>query len=545
MRPFRDLPIRKKLKRVILLTSSVTVALACAAFVAFQLASFWTKATSELTSLADIVAANSTAALAFQDPAAARDNLATLSARPGIVSACLYDARGAVFAEYRRGGAVKWAAPRRARAEAIRFEGGHLTLTRSVELSGDRLGTIYLRDDLRREYALLVGQVGIALAVMLISLLVATLLSSFLAGRISRPILELAQVAQSVRLGRTDPVRARKRGHDEIGVLIDAFNEMLDRIEDQNAALRSAHDDLKLEVAERRRAEQELKALNETLEERVAERSAALEQRARELTEANRALTIENAERRRAEAELAGRSEELARSNSDLEQFAYVASHDLKEPLRTVKSYTQLLAKRYRGKLDADADEFIGFACEGVARMGQLIEDLLAYSLVGRGKSTREPADCSTALKRALANLEGAIRESGAKVTYDELPALIAEPTLLVQLFQNLISNAIKFRSEKPPDVHVHAEQHDDEWVFAVRDNGLGIGPEYAQRIFVLFHRLHGRSAYPGTGIGLAICKRIVERHGGRIWVESEPGQGATFYFTLPAAVQARNLAAA
>ena len=235
-----------------------------------------------------------------------------------------------------------------------------------------------------------------------------------------------------------------------------------------------------------------------------------------------------------AEEALLRRTAELARSNKDLEQFAYVASHDLQEPLRMVSSYTQLLARRYRGQLDAAASEFIAYAVDGANRMQKLIDDLLAYSRVGTRAKAFQPADCTAVFDRALANLKAAIETSGTVVTHGPLPAVVHDNLLLVQLFQNLIGNAIKFHVEKPPRIHVSAEQKGEEWVFAVRDNGIGIDPQYAERIFTIFQRLHTGDEYPGTGIGLAICKKIVERRGGRIWVESQPGTGSTFYFTIP-----------
>lgn len=253
----------------------------------------------------------------------------------------------------------------------------------------------------------------------------------------------------------------------------------------------------------------------------------ALRQSEKELNEQAQELEKELIQRRRVE-------EELARSNKELEQLAYVASHDLQEPLRMVTSYVQLLAQRYRGKLDGDADEFIGFAVNGAARMQQLINDLLTYSRVGTRGREFEPTDCEIILGQALKNLQIAIEEKQAIVTHDPLPTIMADNVQLGQLFQNLIGNAIKFQGTDPPYVHVSASRNGNGWVFSVRDNGIGIAPEYAERIFVIFQRLHNREKYPGTGIGLALCKKIVERHGGCIWVESEPGKGATFYFTLP-----------
>ena len=199
-----------------------------------------------------------------------------------------------------------------------------------------------------------------------------------------------------------------------------------------------------------------------------------------------------------------------------------------------VASYTQLLARRYKGKLDSDADEFIGYAVDGANRMRQLINALLDYSRVSTRSKSFAPTDCEDVLYQAVTNLQVAIEENDATVTHAHLPTVMADATQMVQLLQNLVGNAIKFHSERQPKVHVGAERNGTEWIFSVRDNGIGIDPQYFDRIFVIFHRLHGRGEYPGTGIGLAICKKIIERHKGRIWVESQPGNGATFYFTIP-----------
>jgi signal transduction histidine kinase len=225
---------------------------------------------------------------------------------------------------------------------------------------------------------------------------------------------------------------------------------------------------------------------------------------------------------------------ELSRSNRDLEQFAYVASHDLQEPLRMVATYTQLLSERYRGKLDENADKYIHYAVDGALRMQKLVQDLLAFSRVGRQGAAPRSTDCNVVLRSALQNLEAAIQESGAVVKADQLPVLVVDSAQLTQVFQNLIGNAIKFRGESAPSIQVRAERKDKEWTFLVADNGIGIAPDQAENVFVIFRRLHTREEYAGNGIGLSICKKIIEHHGGRIWFESQPGHGSTFKFTVP-----------
>ncbi len=260
------------------------------------------------------------------------------------------------------------------------------------------------------------------------------------------------------------------------------------------------------DISERKKTEEELRKHREDLEDLVEKRTEALKQI----------------------------SDELSRSNADLKQFAYAASHDLKEPLRNVGGFATLLEKRYKGNLDEKADEYIDYIVEGVKRMERLIQDLLEYSQVGRKGKPFRPVNCSVALEEAIHSLHSVIEESGVELTYDLLPTVTVDASQLSRLFQNLISNAIKFRSDKPLKIHISADHKGDEWVFSVKDNGIGIDPKFAERIFVIFQRLHTKEEYEGTGIGLAICKKIVERHGGRIWVEPEPGAGSIFYFTLP-----------
>ena len=268
------------------------------------------------------------------------------------------------------------------------------------------------------------------------------------------------------------------------------------------------------DVTERKRVEAELARYRDHLEELVRQRTSELET---------------------ANARLQRTTAELVRSNQDLEQFAYVSSHDLQEPLRMVTGFMQLLEKEYRGKLDSQADEYIRYAADGAKRMQQLIDDLLAYSRVGSKARNLAPTATEQVLNEALANLRVRIGESEAEIVRGPLPTVLADGPQLVQVFQNLISNAIKFRGKDTPKISVEARRDGASWVFSVKDNGIGIEPEFQEKVFMIFKRLHTKEKYPGTGIGLAVCKKIVERHRGRIWVESGPGQGSTFCFSLPA----------
>ncbi len=290
----------------------------------------------------------------------------------------------------------------------------------------------------------------------------------------------------------------------------------LDRQKKQLAQTNTA---LSSEVAERKRAEAALQKSHNQLEILVDERTAKLAQSKTE-------LQAEITERKKVAAE-------LKRSNEDLEQFAYVASHDLQEPLTIVINYLQLLQRRYQGQLDSKADEFIDFATDAASRMKALIGDLLAYAHVGSQGEVFKTTACDVVLNWAIANLQVAIEESDAKITHDALPSVMGDAVQLTQLFQNLIGNALKFRAEQLPIVHVGANQENGAWLFSVQDNGIGLDLQFAERIFTIFQRLHTQEEYSGTGIGLAVTKKIIERHGGRIWVESEVGKGTTFYFEL------------
>jgi PAS domain S-box-containing protein len=246
------------------------------------------------------------------------------------------------------------------------------------------------------------------------------------------------------------------------------------------------------------------------------------------------AIVRDISERKRADEAMARQAEELARSNVELERFAYVTSHDLQEPMRTVRSFAQLLQRRCASQLTGDATEYLRFISDGVARMQTLINDLLIYSRVSSQGGAFAPADCNVIVAKVLESLHSSIQSNRARVTSGALPVVVGDATQLGQVFQNLLVNAMKFHGSRPPRIEVSAAESAGEWVFCVRDNGIGIAPEYFERIFIIFQRLHTIEEYGGTGIGLAICKKIVERHGGRIWVESAVGEGSAFYFSIP-----------
>jgi signal transduction histidine kinase len=471
---FRDRPIKQKLMALFLLTSGVVVLLTCAAYFTYELVTFRQTTLRQLSTLGEVVAANSTAAVAFGNERDASEILAGLKADPHIVAASLYDQHGKLFSKYPAtlSDDALPAAPAR---DGYRFEGFSVIGFQAVAQERTRrLGTLYLRSDLGAMYERFRLYGVIVVVVIATSLLVAFMVSTVLQRQISAPILDLADTARAIADRRDYSVRATKSAEDELGLLTDAFNQMLTRIDEQDR--------------DQKQAEERLRSL----------------------------LT------------------ELERSNRELEQFAYVASHDLQEPLRMVSSYTQLLEQRYRDQLDDDAREFINYAVDGARRMQRLINDLLELSRVSTRGKPLEPIDANEVLGAVRANLSAAIEDSGALVTSDELPTVKADSTQLGQLLQNLIGNAIKFHGADAPRVHISAREQRGEWVFSVKDNGIGIAREYFDRIFVIFQRLHATATYPGTGIGLAVCKRIVERHGGRIWVESESGNGSSFFFTIP-----------
>jgi len=496
-------PIRRKLMVIAMVTAGAALLLAGVGIVALDSFLYRTYLERDLATLAQITADNTTAALAFEDPAAASEILHALRARQHLVAACIYRTNGTVLATYIRPGARE-SCPAMNNQSAVRFDGGWLvphsvTVTRPVMLRNRRIGDLTLLYDLGEisERMRLYG--ATVLLVLMASIIIAFLLSARLRNLIATPLAQLVETTSAVSATGDYSIRARKLSGDELGVLVDAFNGMLRRIQTRDLELTQALSDRGDALRESRIARDELAKLN---------------------------------------ADLAQSNEKLARSNEDLERFAFVASHDLQEPLRMITLFSQLLVRTYAAP-DGGRDEYVRNIVSSAKRMRDLLTDLLAYTDIGAPDGTDpQPVDLNQTLRKVLDNLQAAIQESGAIVTADPLPALRAHEGHFVSIFQNLIANALKYRSEKAPEIHVGFERRNELLRFAVTDNGIGIDPEYHARIFLAFKRLHGRSI-AGTGIGLAICQRVVSRYRGKIWVESEAGQGAAFIFTLPADLSA------
>lgn len=738
-----DRPIKQKLTIIIVVITAAALLLSGAGMVIIDSLLFRQYLQRDLSALAQIIADNSTAALAFEDPRSATETLAALRVRTHLVAACIYRADGGLFARYTRPGSGS-GCPTNGVLDGVEFTNKDLTVRRPVVLKDRRLGTLSLIYDLGEisERMRLYG--ATVFLVLLASSLIALLLSSRLREVITTPISQLARAAMSVSATRDYSIRAPKLSRDELGLLVDAFNEMLAGIQSRDAELKRAllereealkaaqiardslrttlasigdavistdaegcvvfinpialsltrwsesevvgkhlDDILRLineqtrekvespaarvlregaiagmanhtvliardgtevpiddsaapirnerreltgvvlifrDITQRRKAEQELRSTREQLQLVTDTMAAAVTRCSREhryiwvnrryaewlagpseeiagqmitdvlgaegyntlrpyieqvltgqrtefetqvkyttigerwihatyeptrdasgvvdgwVAEVSDITALKKAQAQvaRMNVDLRKTNESLARSNEDLARFAFMASHDLQEPLRMITTYAQLLEKRYHHQLDREALTFVDHIVGGSRRMRELLADLLTYTQIGEDtESSPEPADLNAVLQTVLQNLRLAVEENHAVITSDPLPAVNAYAAHCVLLFQNLIGNAIKYRSEDPPRVHISVQREGSRWRFAVADNGIGIAPEYHQRIFGMLKRLHGKEI-PGTGIGLAICQRVVERYNGKICVESQAGQGATFLFTLP-----------
>ncbi|HLK20342.1 MAG TPA: ATP-binding protein [Bryobacteraceae bacterium] len=602
MRNLRDIPIGQKLMIIIMVTTTSALLLASLGIVFADSLLFRGYLRRDLSALTRIIADNSTAALAFDDPKSASETLAALRARPHVIGACIYRLNATILANYSRQNS--FACPPPEIESAIRFTSDRLTVAAPVLLNGSRIGSLLLVYDLGEIYDRIVLYGGTVLGVLLASSALALLLSSRLRAVIATPISQLVSATTSVAQTGDYRIRAQRFSNDELGTLVDRFNEMLAGIQSRDDDLKKALLERELALMEVERERERFHFMAESMPQKIftarpngsidyfnqqwalftglsLDQIAALgwtqfihpddrEESARGWQDAissgepfhcehrfrradgvyrwhlTRALAMRDATAGislwiASSTEIHQQKEkedELRRANDDLQQFAYSASHDLQEPIRNVAVYSDLVAKKYHNVLDADGQQFLGFLQEGGRRLATLINDLLAYTRAGMAQVVEAPVSATSVFEHTLASLAEAIRESDAVVTSDVLPEVFMGESHLQQVFQNLIGNALKYRSEDAPRIHVSAGKRGAAWLFSVRDNGIGIDPRYKEKIFGVFKRLHHDHKYGGTGIGLAICQRVVERYGGRIWVESEPGQGATFFFTVPQSAQ-------
>lgn len=481
---FKDLPIKRKLTTVILSACTLVLLLASGAFVANEYLSSRRELSNTVRTMASVAADNSTAAIAFESRFDAQRTLQSLQADPRIIEAALYAADGSLFASYGKAAAP----PAKPPPPGLHFGQDDLSYATPVMEGGQPLGTLYVRASMDQIYAGLRTYLGITLVILLVSFVVAFVVATALRRRIARPIMELAQTTREVSLNNNYAARAAKHGEDELGQLTDSFNRMMARIEESDR--------------EARRAQDEVRRLNEELEQRVARRTA-----------------------------------ELAQANKELEAFTYSVSHDLRAPLRHINGFAQMLESEFAATLPPEAQRLLGRIRFGARTMGQLVDDLLRLARVGRQQLMLQVWPLQEVVEQVIHELNS---EAGGRVIdwrVGALPSVACDIGLIRQVFTNLLSNAVKYSRTQPKAVvEISATRDEREHVILVRDNGVGFDMKYVDKLFGVFQRLHRVEEFEGTGVGLAIVQRVIQKHGGRVWAESAPGQGASFRFTLPAA---------
>ncbi len=637
MSVLRNMAIKHKLILIIMLACVTGLVLAGTAFIGWEYSTFRNNMVKNLSTQAEMIAENCKAALAFQDADDAKETLRALRVEPSIVFGCIYNKENQLFATYYRYYAEIKVHPTKFQESGFSFRDGFLTVFKPIILDGETVGTVCLRSDMSPMYAMLKRNISIIIAVLFLSSLAAFLMSSRLQKVISGPILSLAEVAKAVSEEKDYSTRAVKQSNDEVGLLIGAFNEMLEqiqqrdielvdakeklevRVEERTAELTTANKQLTQEIDIRRKAEERLRKAEEKYriqfegtidaifvadaetgiivdcnpaatrlverekseligqhqrilhppEKFVGEFSDTFKQHLGEkqgqtletqvitkngekkdvaikasLIEVGGKKLIQSIFRditdyKKAEQSLKDLNEKLIQSNQQLQEFTYIASHDLREPTRKITSFGQLLAESLANKLSDDERENLNFMIDGADRMQQMIEALLLYSQVSTKGVQFKQLDLNEIIEQ-LKELELAVKLEETKGTIsvpEPLPAVKGDSTQIRQLLQNLISNALKYhKKDILPEVTIRAHKEDNGMVCVeVQDNGIGIKREQHNKLFVMFRRLHSKDEYEGTGIGLAVCKRIIERHGGKIGIESTYGQGSTFWFTLPA----------
>lgn len=634
-RRFEDMPIRDKLRLIIVIISGLAVLMACTVFVTYQWVSGRSSISRRMHILTDIVADQSTAALEFSQAPQAAAILASLRADRQIVTAALYTKDGRLFASYRRDGDGSATPPSRPEPDGETFQGRDFVVSQPVLSSGERIGTFYIRTDRSEAWR----RLRVNLATVGLVLLGAIGASLFLAGRlgglVTEPVMRLARVVQTVSIRRDYAVRVESRGHDELGRLIDGFNDMLVQIQERDTALARARDDLEFRVQERTRELQDeiaerrsAQALLQEKDARLTEAQviarlgswewlphsnalswseemyriygvppsayggrfgdyvglaypedrggleAALESAARTRepfvheyriirpdgsvhylhargkTIAEEGLPVrvvgtaqDVTERKLSEQsihdlnlELQARMGELASANRDLEGFSYSVSHDLRAPLRAIDGFSQMLAEDCAEGLDEVGQRYLDTISQNTRRMGRLIDDLLDFSRLGRKTLATSTVDVASLAREVFAELREQAPGREMELRLSELPPGHADPAMMRQVLVNLLSNAIKYtRGRSPAIIEMGAHQSEGATVYFVRDNGIGFDMKYADKLFGVFQRLHSSGEFEGTGVGLALVQRIVERHGGRVWGEGRVGEGATFSFSVPA----------
>jgi signal transduction histidine kinase len=489
MRVARPASLLRKLLVVVLLSTGTALAFALAAMLVYDLALYRKSGIADIVTQAELLGRTTSAALTFDDVRVAQENVDPFRYRPKVQAAAIYDARGRLVASYRREGEEEL--PKLPEVDGARIEGDSIVVFRRIVQDREIVGTVYLRSNYEF-YDLLLGYIGIAAVVAGASLLAAYFMSRPLRRAVTRPLVAIAGVAREVTEKRNFALRAQRLSDDEIGQLADAFNTMLVEIEQTTGELSS-------QVAERTRAEEEIRRLNSELEVRVKERTAQLEY-----------------------------------SNGELEAFCHTVSHDLRGPLRSIDGFSQALLEDFPGDVPEEAKRYLARIRTATLRMGQLIEDLLNLSRVSRTELNRAEVDVGEIARQVAAELQA--REPERKVELNVWDGMLAaaDARLLRAALENLIGNAWKFTSKVAQARLEIGQMRDRERkVFFVRDNGAGFDMAFANKLFGAFQRLHGANEFAGTGIGLATVQRIIQRHGGEIWADAQPGRGAVFYFSL------------
>ncbi|MGA2172649.1 MAG: ATP-binding protein [Sedimentisphaerales bacterium] len=504
MRLVQNMAIKLKLIAIVMVTCVVSLVVVGGAFVFWEWRGLRNNMIEKLSTEAQITADNCKASLTFEDIADAEKTLKALKADSSIVVGCIYKKDGRKFASYVRTEADKSCLLPLSREQGYNFDGGLLTVFEPIVLDNETIGTICLRSNLGPMYAAIRRDAENTAIVLLLAVLAAYVISSKLQRIISGPILDLARVARDVSDKRDYSTRALKQSNDEVGLLIDSFNEMLEQIQQRDSELVKAKGELELRVRAR------------TVE----------------LTSANKHLTDEIGEREKAEHKQADLLKELEAVNQELKDFAYIASHDLKAPLRAIKTLADWISTDYADKLDQDGREQLKLLRQRVDRMHNLIDGILQYSRVGRIREKNSDVQLDKLLPEIIDTLAP---PAHIKITVEtKLPTLRCEETRITQVFQNLLSNAVKYMDKPQGQIKVDCAEEGEFWKFSVADNGPGIEEKHWERIFKIFQTLAPRDEFESTGIGLTVVKKIVELYGGKIWLDSEVGKGTTFYFLFP-----------